>query len=67
VKGCMWIEESRVGKGKGGEGSESEGEGFAGGGEGRGGGKIAWRYARMKRFQTTVSGYGPGEWFASSW
>ena len=55
VKGCMWVEERR------GEMSESDGEGengIGGGDDGGGDGrtKIAWRYEKMKTFQTTVQG-----------
>lgn len=49
----MWVEEGREG------GSESEGEDAAlgeGVGEGKGGMRIAWRYERMKKFQTTIKG-----------
>lgn len=64
VKGCMWVEErererereSGKGKGKygGQEGSESEGETVGDVGQGRGGGRIAWRYDAMGRFQTSI-------------
>lgn len=47
VKGCMWTE-----GGVSGDGSESEGEGGVEGGER----KIAWRYEKMGKFQTTVKG-----------
>lgn len=47
VKGCMWTE-----GGAAGDGSESEGEGGVEGGEK----KIAWRYEKMGKFQTTVKG-----------
>ncbi|KIR96337.1 elongator complex protein 4 [Cryptococcus deuterogattii 2001/935-1] len=49
VKGCMWTE-----GGAAGDGSESEGEGGVEGGERR----IAWRYEKMGKFQTTVKGNG---------
>ncbi|OXM75660.1 elongator complex protein 4 [Cryptococcus neoformans Bt63] len=49
VKGCMWTE-----GGVPGDGSESEGEGGVEGGER----KIAWRYEKMGKFQTTVKGNG---------
>ena len=58
VAGCMWVEEGRE------AGSESEGEDAAlgdGVGEGKGGMRIAWRYERMKKFQTTIKG-GSGFW-----
>ena len=59
VAGCMWIEEyassGESGGGGGDVGSESEGEGV-GDGVDDGRTKIAWRYERMKRFQTTVGG-----------
>lgn len=57
VRGCMW-----TAKGDGGERGEGESDAEGGvgeRGEGRGGGRIAWRYERMKTFQTTVSGTGP--------
>jgi hypothetical protein len=55
----MWVNEK---DGEGGGGSESEGEGVGAVGMGKGGTKIAWRYERMKKFQTTIStGTGSGE------
>jgi len=54
VKGCMWVNEREGNaEGGGGGGSESEGEGVVGGDDGRT--KIAWRYEKMKKFQTTIS------------
>lgn len=54
VKGCMWTE-----GGAAGDGSESEGEGGVEGGER----KIAWRYEKMGKFQTTVKGRSTGSEF----
>jgi elongator complex protein 4 len=52
VAGCMWVDERTTT-----DGSESEGEGVGGSvGEGKGGMRIAWRYERMKKFQTTIKG-----------
>jgi elongator complex protein 4 len=46
----MWIDERATA-----DGSESEGEGLdETKGEGKNGTRIAWRYERMKKFQTTV-------------
>ncbi|KAK4686176.1 elongator complex protein 4, partial [Tremellales sp. Uapishka_1] len=53
IGGCMWVEEREEGKA-----SESEGEGVGEEGQGRGGTRIAWRYERMKKFQTTVGSHG---------
>lgn len=49
VEGSMWVDETNKG-----DGSESEGEGLEDVGQGKGGTKIAWRYERMKKFQTTI-------------
>ena len=58
VAGCMWVDERTTA-----DGSESEGEGVGGAvGEGKGGMRIAWRYERMKKFQTTIK----GEWARKS-
>jgi elongator complex protein 4 len=50
VKGCMWVVDRRAGGKEG--GSESEGEGI---GDEAGRTKIAWRYEKMRKFQTTVT------------
>lgn len=54
VKGCMWVDERYNTEDKEG-GSESEGEGMD---QDDGRTKIAWRYERMKKFQTTASSQG---------
>jgi elongator complex protein 4 len=53
VQGCMWIDEKAEG-GMPEEEGESEGEGLAEEQTGRT--KIAWRYEKMKKYRTTVTG-----------
>lgn len=52
VGGCMWVVEER--NGEVGGGSESEGEGVGEGDGQVGRTRIAWRYEKMKKFQTTI-------------